>query len=74
MVKAQTTQIATRVPNEIVEFIDSDIRRNAFVNRADWLQCACREFIKIRKRELAENDSGVGRGGGLPVVNLALSY
>ena len=72
MVKAQTTQIASRVPNEIVEFIDADIRRNAFVNRADWIQCACREFIKIRREELklqSDIDSGPLGGGGQPVVN-----
>lgn len=60
MVKALTVQVAARIPLAVAEFIDEDIRRNAFMNRADWVQYACREFMKMRQKELSEDTSGGG--------------
>ena len=64
MVKGITIQVAARVPLSVVEFMDKDIALNNFMNRADWVQYACREFMKTRQKELAEQ-SRDSHGGGV---------
>lgn len=61
MAKGITVQVAARVPLSVVEFMDMDIGLNNFMNRAEWVQYACREFMKIRQKELSQDSSG---GGG----------
>lgn len=63
MAKGITIQVAARVPLSVVEFMDKDISLNNFMNRAEWVQYACREFMKIRQKEL----SGDGLGGGASI-------
>ncbi len=63
MAKGVTIQVAARVPLSIVEFMDHDISLNNFMNRAEWVQYACREFMKIRQKELADTNRD-GSGGG----------
>lgn len=65
MVKGMTIQIGARVPLSIVEFMDNDVNNNEFQNRSDWIVCACREYVKIRKREMSEQSQDSHGGGGL---------
>lgn len=62
MVKGQGIQVSSRMPKVIVDFMDEDIKRDAFISRADWVQCACREFMKIRIAELNSRDAHGGGG------------
>lgn len=64
MVKGMTIQIGARVPLSIVEFMDNDVNNNEFQNRSDWVVCACREFVKIRQKEISEKLSRDLPGGG----------
>ena len=64
MAKGITIQVAARVPLSVVEFMDKDIGRNNFMNRAEWVQYACREFMKIRQKEIAEQSRDALGGGG----------
>lgn len=63
MAKGMTIQVGARVPLSIIEFMDDDVNNNNFQNRSDWIVCACREFVKIRQKEL----SGDGLGGGASI-------
>lgn len=65
MVKGITIQVAARVPLSVVEFMDKDIGLNNFMNRAEWVQCACREYMKIRQAELSRDALG---GGDFPKI------
>ncbi len=58
MPKALTVQVAARIPLSIAEFMDKDINANNFMNRADWVSMACREFMKIRQKELSGQCGG----------------
>lgn len=50
--------------------MDLEIKEDKYLNRSDWVQCACREYMRIRQEmRKAETDSGPQGGGGQPVVN-----
>lgn len=43
--------VGARLPPEVIKLIDSDVEAGEFINRSDWVRCACREFYEKRKRE-----------------------
>lgn len=53
------------MPKSIVQFMDNDIANGNFMNRSDWIGCACREFVKIRQKEISEQLSQDVAGGGV---------
>ena len=74
MAKGITIQVAARVPLSVVEFMDKDISLNNFMNRAEWVQYACREFLKIRQKELSQDSSGGGVSKKLRMTGIARHF
>ena len=64
MAKGVSVVIAARIPLTIVNFMDDDVNNNNFMSRSDWLVSACREYVKIRQKELAEQSQD-SHGGGV---------
>lgn len=63
MANATSYQVGARVPKSIVQFMDNDIANGNFMNRSDWIGCACREFMKMRQKEIAESSQDTPGGG-----------
>ena len=63
MSKSSSYMVGGRVPLALLEFIDEDVANGNFMNRSDWIGCACREFMKIRQKEIAEQSRDALGGG-----------
>lgn len=65
MPKGTNYLISARLPKMIVDFMDGEIKEDKYLNRSDWVQCACREYMRIRQElRKSETDSGPLGGGG----------
>lgn len=65
MPKGTNYLISARLPRVLVEFIDREIEDDQFLNRSDWVQCACREYMRIRQEQRRrDTESGPLGGGG----------
>ena len=66
MPKGTNYLISARLPKSVVDFMDLEIKEDKYLNRSDWVQCACREYMRIRQEmRKAETDSGPQGGGGV---------
>lgn len=65
MPKGTNYLISARLPKAVVDFMDLEIKENVFLCRSDWVQCACREYMRIRQEQRRrDTDSGPQGGGG----------
>ncbi len=55
-----TTQISVRLPEELVEFVDEQVRRGEVTSRAAALT---RAITREQRRVLAERDVAILKGG-----------
>lgn len=56
----RTSHVGLRCPDGLLEMIDKDVEEsNEFTSRSDWIVCAIREYLRVRK---------ISGGGGNQII------
>ena len=67
-----TTQIAVRLPDDLVEYLDATVRAGGGTSRADVV---ARALARERRREIALRDAAIiAAGGGYPELEGIIAY